>query len=228
MRPVEPVPSVGQATVPPALRGPVTVAIVVAAAVVVVLSVRYAGGTTPRWLDVRIDSLVELVPGHPRAWSALLELGNPLVAVAAPTVLAASAYVCGRRRLALLAVLGPGLTGAAVFLLKPLVGRTLRGDFAFPSGQTAAATACGLVAGLLLISVLRVDRWAAGLYLGLAVVASGGTTALALIIRHWHYSTDTVGGLCTGIAVVLGTALCCDRVAVRRTRKRACSDPTAD
>jgi undecaprenyl-diphosphatase len=209
-----------QATVPAALRRPAILAVAVASMIVIVLGVRYAGGTTPRWLDLRIDTALDLGHAHRRAWWAVLRLGNPLMAIAVPTLLAASAYLAGRRRLALLAIVGPALTGTAVLVLKPLIGRTLRGDFAFPSGQTAGATACGLVAGLLIISVLHLDRWTAGLLLGMVVLISGGATAIALTIYHWHYSTDTVGGLCTAVAVVLGAALLCDQASGWRTMKR--------
>jgi undecaprenyl-diphosphatase len=43
--------------------------------------------------------------------------------------------------------------------------------------------------------------------------------AVALIVRDWHYPTDTIGGFCTAVAVVLGTALLIDRAARWRAGK---------
>jgi undecaprenyl-diphosphatase len=42
---------------------------------------------------------------------------------------------------------------------------------------------------------------------------SGGAMAVALIVYEWHYATDTIGGACTAIAVILGSALALDRAA---------------
>lgn len=188
--------------------------------VLAMFAVRYAGGASPRWLDIQIASVVDsVVPTHYRAWEVLLNLGNPLLAVAVVVVLAATALILERHRLAVLAIVGPALTGAAVYALKHLVGRTLRGELAYPSGQAAAATAFGLVTALLLVSVLHLDRWGAALILGAGMLLSGGAMTLPLIVQDWHYPTDTIGGLCTAIAVVLGSALLVDHAAQWRAGK---------
>jgi len=188
--------------------------------VLATFAVRYAGGTSPRWLDIQTESLVDsIVPIHSRSWEVLLSLGNPLLAAAIAVVLATTAQILGFCRLAVVAIVGPGLTGAAIYALKPLVGRTLRGDLAYPSGQAAGATAFGLVAALLLVGVLRLERWGAALILGAGALLSGGAMTLALIVQDWHYPTDTIGGLCTAIAIVLGSALSIDRAAQWRAGK---------
>jgi membrane-associated phospholipid phosphatase len=202
-----------RASLPASLRRAAVVAVGWATLVLAVLAVRYAGGTSPRWFDVRADSVVDAtLGGYDRPWRVLVSLGGPLQVGFVATVLAAVALVLGRHRLALLAIAGPGLTGVVTSVLKPLVGRLLRGDFAFPSGQAGGATAFGLVAALLLISVLHVGRTSAALILAAGAVLTGGAMALALIVRDWHYPTDTIGGFCTAVAVVLGTALLIDRV----------------
>jgi membrane-associated phospholipid phosphatase len=202
-----------RASLPASLRRAAAVATVWATLVLVVLAMRYAGGTSPRWFDIRAGSLVDAtLGGYDRGWRVLVNFGGPLQVGLLATVLAAVALALGRHRLALLAIAGPGLTGLVTSALKPLVGRLLRGDFAFPSGQAGGATAFGLVAALLLISVLQVGRTSAALILAAGAVLAGGAMALALIVRDWHYPTDTIGGFCTAVAVVLGTALLIDRV----------------
>ena len=74
----------------------------------------------------------------------------------------------------MLAVVGPGLTGVCTTLLKPALGRTIEGGFAFPSGHTGGATSLGLVAALLVISLLRPGRGGA-----LAILAAGAVWSSA-------------------------------------------------
>lgn len=199
---------------PAPLRRPAVAAVVLAAVLLALLAVRYAGGTSPRWFDVHADAAAgAALGGQGRVWQTLLRLGGPLQIAVVAVALAVLALVLRRRRLALVAIAGPGLTGLATSALKPLVGRLLRGDLAFPSGQTGGATAFGLVAALLLISVLRVGRTGAALILAGGAVLAGGAMALALVVREWHYPTDTIGGFCTAVVVVLGAALLSDGAA---------------
>jgi undecaprenyl-diphosphatase len=208
-----------QTALPTPLRRPAAVTAVAATAVLAVLAVRYAGGTSPRWFDVRAESVVAAVLGRSLSWRMLLSLGNLPQVVVVAVVLAAVAQVFGRHRLAVLAIVGPGLTGAATSALKPLVGRMIRRDFAYPSGHAGAATAFGLVAALLLISVLQLGRASAALLLAAGALLAGGAMAAALIVCDWHYPTDTIGGFCTAVAVVLGTAVLIDRASRWRAEK---------
>jgi undecaprenyl-diphosphatase len=107
---------------------------------------------------------------------------------------------------------GPGLTGVATTTLKPLVGRTIDGGLAFPSGHTGGATALGVVAALLLITVLRPATGTSALLLSAGALVSGGAMALALVSDRVHYPTDTVGGFCVAVAVVLASALVIERL----------------
>jgi undecaprenyl-diphosphatase len=130
--------------------------------------------------------------------------------------LSAVCLLLGRRRLAVLAVVGPGLTGVCTTLLKPALGRTIEGGFAFPSGHTGGATSLGLVLALVVISLLRPGRGG-----GLAILAAGGLVVgggvgAAMIASNSHYPTDTLGGFCTAVAVVCSAALVLDRMAEHR------------
>jgi membrane-associated phospholipid phosphatase len=141
----------------------------------------------------------------------VIELMDPVPLVVIIVLLATVCLVLGRRRLAVLAVVGPALTGVATTVLKEVVGRTKNGDLAYPSGHGGAATAVALVAGLLLVSVIRVRLWAAvGLVAGLTVLVGGGM-AVAMTLTNYHYLTDTLGGFCAAVAVVLGLALLLER-----------------
>lgn len=152
---------------PAALPAPLRPWAVTAAGVALVfafLTVRYAGDTAGGRADMRLAAAFDPL----RMFGRLMVLGSPTVVV----VLAlATSVVClrlGRRRLALLAVVGPGLTGLATTLLKPAIDRTLDGSPAYPSGHTGGATALGLLGALVLISLLRPGR-----AVGLALLAGG-------------------------------------------------------
>jgi membrane-associated phospholipid phosphatase len=115
-----------------------------------------------------------------------------------------------------LTVLGVVVTVAVTTVLKPLVGRTIHGEFlSYPSGHTAMATALALVIGLLLTDRLALGRAAAvALALGLALVA-GVAMGWAEVALGAHYPTDAAGGFCAALAAVPGTAWVLDRVADR-------------
>jgi undecaprenyl-diphosphatase len=83
---------------------------------------------------------------------------------------------------------------------------------AYPSGHTGGATALGVVAALLLITVLRPATGTSALLLSAGALTSGGAMALALVSDRIHYPTDTVGGFCVAVAVVLTSALVIERL----------------
>ncbi len=150
--------------VPADVRRPLAVAVGVAALVFTVLAIRYAGTSEAGHVDRRVDAVLDPVAGgHGRVLLPLVRLGSPPSVVVLAVGLAALCLALGRRRLAVLAIAGPGVTGACTPLLKPVLGRTIgAGGYAFPSGHTGGATALGLVVGLLLASLLARSRWAAG------------------------------------------------------------------
>jgi undecaprenyl-diphosphatase len=116
---------------------------------------------------------------------------------------------------------GPGLTGVATTTLKPIIGRTIDGAFAFPSGHTGGATALGVVAALLVVTVLGTATGASAFLVAAGALVSGGPMALALVAYRAHYPTDTVGGFCVAVAVVLTSALVIERWPRRRRSSEA-------
>lgn len=208
------------AALPRSLRRPAAGAVALATLGFTVMAVRYAGGSKSGWFDGHIERAVDAVtPGQGRL-SELLILGNPLSVAASAAALGGISLALGRRRLAALAIIGPGLTGAATEMLKPLIGRTIvGGGFIFPSGHTGGATALGLVAALLLVNVLRPGPRAGVTLLVAGSLLAGGAMALAVVIGKFHYPTDAVGGFCTAVATVLGTALLLDRWADSRLKR---------
>ena len=183
------------------------------------MAARYAGGSKAGWLDGHIQHAVDGVTPDQRRLSDMVILGNPLSVAAAAAGLGAVSLALGRRRLAGLAILGPGLTGAVTEMLKPLIGRTIvGGGFIYPSGHTGGATAVGLVAALLLVNVLRSGPRVSAALLAVGALLTGGAMALVVVVGRFHYPTDTVGGFCTAVAVVLGTALLLDSWADSRSR----------
>jgi undecaprenyl-diphosphatase len=203
--------------VPGPLRGPVALLIALAAVVFAVLAVLYAGTSTASRIDTRVDAVVDpLGEAHHWVVRQAAGLGSPPSVVAFALLLSATCLLFGRRRLAVLAVVGPGLTGICTTLLKPALGRTLEGGYAFPSGHTGGATSLALVSALLVISLVRPGRVGALVILAAATVLVGGGVAAAMVALNTHYPTDTVGGYCIAVVVVGAAALVLDHVAAAR------------
>ncbi|MFF7475779.1 phosphatase PAP2 family protein [Streptomyces sp. NPDC008092] len=216
------------ALLPRAVRawlGPVSV---LAALVVVVLGVGYAGHSRPgrvdRWI---VRPTADSVQGPWRHVALALDfLGEPggsaLVIVAG----VAGCLLLRRPRAAVLVMAGAALTVGATTLLKHVVGRTIHGpgNLSYPSGHTAFFTALALMAAFLATDRLGLGR-AAGtsLVLGSALVA-GATMGWAEVGLGAHYPTDALGGWCTALAVLPATAwlvdLAADRTSARRPSAR--------
>ncbi len=206
----------GPAVLSAPLRWPAGALVLVAAIAVVVLGVRYAGQTTSSRTDDRLRLLVATwVPDPGRVFRFVQMLGDPVPVVIAAGLLATACWASGRRRLAVLAVAGPGLAGVATSGLKPVFDRMIGGGLAYPSGHTAAMTALAIVAALLLVDLIAAGPVAGLLLLGAVAIGAGTAMGLALTALEVHYPTDTVGGFGTAVAVVLGAALLVDRIADR-------------
>ncbi len=203
----------GPVLLPVALRRSCAATAGAAAFVLAVLTARLAGTSAASGVDLRVDHVVDPV-GAAHLWlmRATMRLGSPPTVVMVAFLLAAVCLVLGRHRLALLAIAGPGITGVATTTLKPLIGRTLDDAFAFPSGHTGGATSLGLVTALLVISVARPGRKVSLLVIAAGALLAGGGVGFALVAANAHYPTDTIGGFCTAVAVVLGGALVLDRL----------------
>jgi membrane-associated phospholipid phosphatase len=202
--------------VPGPLRRPLILAAALAAVVFTVLAVRYAGTSGAGSVDAGVDAMLDPIGvAHRRLAHLTAALGSPLSVITLALALAALCYCLDRRRLAVLAVVGPGVTGVLTTVLKPVLGRTIGAGLAYPSGHTGGATALGLVAALLLISYLRPGRAAIAIVIGIAA-ACGGVVGSAMVAVNAHYPTDVVGGFCTALVVVCVGALVLDRVAAHR------------
>ena len=127
-------------------------------------------------------------------------------------VLAGVCLALGRRRLAVLAVAGPVVTGLATTVLKPVIERTKNGDLAYPSGHMGAAVALALVVALLIVSLLGLGRWAAVSVLVAVPSAGRRRDGTRMTIARYHYLTDAIGGFCVAVAVVLSLAVLLDRL----------------
>ena len=210
-----------RAAVPAGLRRPAALLALLAAVVLATLGVRNAGRSHSSYADRLLQAFVEdWIPQRGRGFRLIESLGDPRSAFVLAVLLAGLALLAGRRRLALLALAGPGLTGVATTVLKPLFDRTLDGNLAYPSGHTAAFTSLAIVAALLLVNVLRAGPTATVLVVAVAAVGAGSAMAVALTSLDVHYPTDTIGGFCTAVAVVLGCALALDRLAAGRAARR--------
>jgi membrane-associated phospholipid phosphatase len=177
-----------------------------------VFAARYADDSTAGRIDRRVQALVGSPDHAPSLPDTVISFGGPDSVVVFAVLLCGIAFALGHRKLAVLAIVGPGLTGVATTTLKPIIGRTIDGAFAYPSGHTGGATALGVVAALLLIAVLRTATHTSALLIAAGALLSGGTMALALVADRDHYATDTLGGFCVAVAVVLTSALAIERL----------------
>jgi membrane-associated phospholipid phosphatase len=191
-------------SLPVALRRPLAVVAVIAAVVVAVLGVRFAGQSVPISWEAPLLPPIEGVQGTLYYVSHFFDFfGEPLGSVLLELAFVAVCLRLRRPRTAVLAVVGALLTVGVEALLKPLVDRTIHGGYlSFPSGHTAFATSMALVAALLVVDLRRIARRAAVvLVLGAAFVA-GAVMGWSEVAVGAHYPTDTLGGFCLALAVV--------------------------
>ncbi|MHC1560574.1 phosphatase PAP2 family protein [Actinomycetospora sp. C-140] len=208
--------------IPPGARVAVVALVLSALVVVSVVGTRYAGtshpGTVDRWADRALHN-------WPDGLRVLVLLGDPIpmvIGIVVLTVLAARFARAG-----LFALLSPPLAVITTFLLlKPIVGRTL-GDgvgYAYPSTHMTGVTALVVVAVVLVAARWRQSPWRWPAFLLLAVVAIAESLTLSAL--GLHYVTDTLGGACVAIGVVLTCALARDSLVARAHRLRLNPSPS--
>jgi membrane-associated phospholipid phosphatase len=197
----------------PGLRRALTVVALAATFVLIALGTLYFAGGTLGPFDGHAVPLADLR----RPWldvAVIIDLsGEPVGSTILIAATAAACLMARRIRMAVLTILGVGLSVAATTLLKPLVGRTIHDVYlCFPSGHTAYATALALVLALLAIDVLGVGTRGATLLLLATVLPAGAAMGWSEVVLSAHYPTDTLGGFCTALAVIPATARLIDRV----------------
>jgi membrane-associated phospholipid phosphatase len=202
------------------MRRALTVLAVPAALAVVVLGVLFAGEHTGAAVDRALAPW--LASSTAANWSlaeAIDFAGEPAGLAVLVAVLAGTAWLLGRRRVAALVVLGTGLSITATSAIKPLAGRTIHEVYlSYPSGHTASATALAMIAVMLCWH--RLGPVTAFALLLLAALVAGAAAAWAQAGLVAHYPTDTLGGWCTALAVVPATARLIDRTATWHQSRR--------
>jgi undecaprenyl-diphosphatase len=200
----------------PALRRPAAALVTGCTAVTVLLALAFAGQARADGLDAAVDAHVRSALGqYEEQLRQLAGLGG-LVPVTGLTAALLLACLAARRwRGAALAGLAvPAAVALTDFVLKPLAGRTIRGNLCFPSGHTAAMIALAATCAVLLAGPARPRlRRAVRLLLILGAALVAAAVAAAMVAREYHYFTDTVGGAAVGTGMVLLTALLIDRAA---------------
>ena len=199
---------------PPPLRRPIGAVAILSGLMVVVLAAQYAGdiaaGRLDRWAQTAVTAL------WPEPGSGALAIdfvGQPLGVVVGTGLLATICLTLKRWRLAIVVVVGLGVTGVVTTGLKPLVGRTIHDGFlAYPSGHTATATVFALVVMLLVVDVHGAGRRSGLLLILTGAGAGAAMMALSQIALGAHYPTDTIGGFCVAMVVMPATAYLIDRV----------------
>lgn len=202
----------------PPMQRSIAIVALLGMVLVTALAVAYTGDSGPGRFDRWVQSSVDHAPSTAWAVAFLVDsLGEPIGVTLMTAAVAALCFVLGRHRLAVVAIAGTILTGAATTLLKKLVDRRIHDEFlSFPSGHTAVAVVLALVLALLLIDLLRTS-WPVGTLCVLAMSLTGGVVmAWSQIILGAHYPTDTVGGFGCALAVGSATAWLTDKVADTR------------
>ena len=183
-------------------------------AITVILGALLVHHTREGTLDAAVDARIQAgLGGHPAALNRLAMLGDWLpVAVVAAAIFLACLITSRWRAAALVAVAVPVAHTLTERVLKPLIGRTLPdGTASFPSGHETRVFTLAAALALLLAGPFRPRMpGAIRLPLVLTVLAIAGAVAIALVGKHAHYFSDTVGGAAVGTAVVLATAFFLD------------------
>ncbi|MFN2560191.1 MAG: phosphatase PAP2 family protein [Jatrophihabitans sp.] len=191
--------------------------IVAAIAVVAVVGAAVHGRQTPTGFDTwaarpLFNQISELTGAR------LLNLSSPALSVGGLAVVAALAALV--RNWALVAVATVAPTVAIIvteFVLKPIVHRSISdAATAYPSGHETGLVSL-LVVLLLVLSRAPFSRAVTAIVVTLlGLWAAIG--AIGLVRGHYHFPTDTIGGMGVAMACVLSVALVIDWISDRVSR----------
>ncbi|MEV6672550.1 phosphatase PAP2 family protein [Streptomyces sp. NPDC051162] len=201
----------------PSPRARLGLVAVLAALVVVVIGVLYAGHSQPgrvdRWIVQPTADSVR--PPWRHVALAMDSLGEPAGSATLVVAAVTGCLLLRRPRAAVLVVVGTGAAVGTATLLKHLVGRTIHGDgnLSYPSGHTAFFTALALTSALLATGRLGLGRTARTSLVLAAALVAGAAMGWAQVALGAHYPTDVLGGWCTALAVIPATAWLVDRAA---------------
>ena len=199
---------------PPGKRRPA--ALLVAGCVVVTACLALAFGHQARAdrLDAAVDARIQGALGsYGRLLHLLTRLGGLFSVAELTAALVLACLVTRRWRGAVLAGLAvPTAVALTEFVLKPLVGRSIRGYASFPSGHATAMFALAATCAVLLANPPRprLPR-AVRLLLVAGAVLVAAAVPVAMVALGFHYFTDIVAGAAVGTGTVLLTALLIDR-----------------
>ncbi|HEV7973274.1 phosphatase PAP2 family protein [Amycolatopsis sp.] len=212
---------VDQRTRPPAQRQLAVVAVLCALATLAI-GLYYAGDTGPRGFDASIKASLDTHLAGSRDLLTFLVLSTqPYVLIPVILLVIVVCLVLGRRRDALLALLGPAVSVSAnTWILKPLfdrqsIGFGIEGTLAYPSGHTVS-----LVSTLAVLALLARPGPAT------AVISAMGAilliaAAVGMIELGYHYFTDIAGGTFFAVAVVFALRILIGRLSPRPSRERS-------
>jgi uncharacterized protein (DUF427 family)/membrane-associated phospholipid phosphatase len=212
----------GRPLLPAGLRGAAAALVAACVIVTAVMGAWLAHRTLPGTVDGHVDGwLVAHADRGRRVLLAASSLGDTSRVVVICAVAVVACTLTRRYRGALLVAIAAPLAGAVTeYLLKPLLHRTISGHLAFPSGHVTGVAVMAVAAVVLLTGPARPPlpapwRWSLAAVALLTVPAA----ALSVVIGHYHYFTDTIGGTAVGTAAVLATALVLDWAAARLDRR---------
>jgi undecaprenyl-diphosphatase len=202
---------------PAPVRRPLAIVAVVGALMVAALAILYTGDATGTAVDA---VLRERLLDSPSPWAQLAlivdNFGEPVGSTLMFATLVVVFLSTGRRRAAVLVLVGPGVSVVLTTTLKPLVGRTINdGFYSYPSGHTATAAAVALVVALTVIGGARLRAGTGMLLIAVLTVVAAMVMAWAQVLLNAHYPTDTLGGFGIALAIVPPVAWVVDRVADR-------------
>lgn len=182
------------------------------AVLLVALAVRFHGQHSYTGIDGMIVRWLPSPGSHQRLLTHVADAVPPAFFLLV-VVLVVVGGVRRDGRLTALAVIGPGLSMLVTEGGKRVVGRTIDGWLALPSGHTTGVTSVSLVAACLLLRVARLQTGKACIAALGAVTLAGLAIGVVMVVLHFHYPTDIAAGWAAALACTLGSALAIDLVA---------------